>query len=462
MEKAARVLVAGGGPAGSTAATLLARQGFEVSLFEAETFPRYHIGESILPSCLPIFDLLGVREKIEKHGFVRKDGAYFEWGADAEEWTLDFDHLATENNWGYQVIRSEFDQLLLEHAREQGVRVHEGVRLRSVEFDGDRAVAGNWATGGQTGTIEFDYLVDATGRAGVMSTKHLRNRRFHEVYRNVAFWTYWRDVQPFNRGPQGAILVRSTPLGWFWIIPLHDGTTSIGLVMNKNKFAQERERLGSMEAIYDEMIAECALTAELLKGAHRVPGAMRADQDFTYAADDFAGPGYVLSGDAACFVDPLLSTGVHLATYSGMLAAATLGSLLRNEIAESEALPFYTKAYRAAYERIAVLVSFLYLDFKREAQIVEAEKLTRRERHLVRLYESFLTIAAGVEDLNDALEGGSVDAASTRIATSGHLFTDSAMAAFPTSSLSAVSGLYVTTEPRLGLRDVASGAAAAR
>ncbi|KAA2250150.1 NAD(P)/FAD-dependent oxidoreductase [Solihabitans fulvus] len=454
MRDATKILVAGGGPAGATAAGLLAKEGFEVTLIESERFPRYHIGESLLPSCLHIIDLLGAREKVERHGFVRKDGAHFEWGP--ENWQLSFDHLEGGNDYGFQVIRSEFDKLLLDHAAEQGAQVHEGVALRGVEFDGDRAVRAQWAStdgDGARGTIEFDHLVDATGRAGVLSTKYLKNRKFHDVYKNIAFWGYWEGVAPFDRGPAGGIIVRSTAKGWFWLIPLHDGRISVGFVMNKNVFQADRDQLGSMEAVYEQCLADAKLREDLLATGDRVTG-LKADQDFTYMSETFAGPGYLLAGDSACFLDPLLSTGVHLATFSGLLAAASLSSVLRGEHKEEQALAFYGRAYRQAYERLVILVSFLYRDFDRGAQLFEADKLTRREHQLVGLYESFLHVATGVEDMHDIKEHDSLDVVAARLASSGHLFGRDAMGAYPSSPQTTVAGLYLVTEPRLGLRGV--------
>ncbi len=448
------VLVVGGGPAGTTAATLLARQGIQVTLLEADTFPRYHIGESIQPTCLPIFDLMGVRDKVEAAGFIRKYGAFFRWGPRGEEFTIDFSHLETLENWGYQVIRSEFDKLLLDHAREVGVDVREGVEVRSVEFDGDRAVAARFRAGDATGRIGFDHLVDASGRTGVLANRQLRSRVVHDAYRNLAVWSYWRNVPRFADGPEGAVVIQSTPLGWFWVIPLHDGTTSVGLVTGKQVLGEQRARLGSVAQVYRQEIRNCPVVADLLADATEVGEDVKVDKDFCYAAESFTGPGYYLAGDAACFIDPLLTTGVHLATYSGLLAAGSIGSAVRGEVAQERASAFYEKAYRQSYERLLVLVSFLYQGFDRSAQLFEAERLTRRERQLVRLQESFLDISSGMEDLRDVTDA-SVDAVSTRMSASGHLSTQ-IMGGLPTSRQDAVGGLYLETTPVLRLREPAS------
>src|SRR5215469_11409061 len=148
MNSSTQVLVIGGGPAGSTTATLLVREGFDVVLMERDISPRYHIGESLLPSCLEILDLIGAREKIESYGFQRKGGGYFSWGKDS--WVLDFASL--RHPYSFQVVRSEFDHLLLEHAKSQGVKVFEGTAIRSLSFDGDRPRSALWSqNGGDTG-----------------------------------------------------------------------------------------------------------------------------------------------------------------------------------------------------------------------------------------------------------------------------------------------------------------------
>jgi flavin-dependent dehydrogenase len=450
-----RVLVIGGGPGGSTAATLLARQGIEVTLLESAVFPRYHIGESILPSVLPVLDLLGVREEVDNHGFVRKDGAYFEWGP--ENWDLNFDHLTGASRHSYQVIRSEFDHMLLKNAAVKGVDVREGVKVTEILFDGERPVAARWAAtdnSGAGGTIAFDFLVDASGRAGVMATKYLKNRRYHEAFKNIAVWSYWRDVKPLEVGPKGAIAVCSVPYGWFWAIPLHDGTTSIGLVAKRSTFSEERERLGGIEEVYADAMSQCPRILEMTEGANKIEG-YKVEQDYSYVSERKSGPGYVLVGDAAAFLDPLLSTGVHLSTFSALLAAASVSAVLDGELAEQEATDFYERAYHQAYERLLVVVSFFYNSYNRQTQFFEADKLTRRERHMLNLYESFLHIVTGIEDLDDSIDGGAaLEEVAQQIATqkkidAGH---NEAMNSLPDSPRQAVGGLYLELQPRLRIR----------
>ncbi|MGW5423807.1 NAD(P)/FAD-dependent oxidoreductase [Streptomyces sp. NPDC003943] len=453
------VLVVGGGPAGATAAALLARQGFEVTLLEKARFPRYHVGESLLPSLLPLLDLLGAREAVERRGFVRKTGAFYDWGG--QEWDLRFDGLGPAASYSFQVVRSEFDQALLDHARCQGVRVHEETAVRAVEFGDGRARGAEWASSaGREGAISFRYLVDASGRAGLLTARQLRTRRFHDAFRNVAAWGYWRDAEPAPDAPEGAIRLYSLPdHGWFWAIPLHDGTLSVGLVTDKRSFAEGRRALGGTEALYADRLDRTPALARLLADADRVTD-LRVESDYSYVADRFCGPGWYAAGDAACFLDPLLSTGVHLAMYSGMLTAASVAAALREDVGESEAADFYQGAYRHAYERLLVLVGAFYdIHRGRDAHFRRAQRLSLRDQRPLRLHESFLNIVTGVEDLHDTRDDtvsrlfGALReplAGHQRVGLGGH--GASAMTPWPTGPGQAVAGLRLTLEPRLGLR----------
>ncbi|MCG8468081.1 MAG: tryptophan 7-halogenase [Gemmatimonadetes bacterium] len=396
-----QVLVAGGGPGGSTAAALLARQGLDVLLVEKAVMPRYHIGESLLPSCLKIFDLLGLRERIEGYGFQRKDGGYFDWAG--EVWEVDFSTPA-KPLYGFQVIRSEFDQLLLDHAREQGVTVWEGTEVRDLAFEDRRPVRARCETSdGERRDVSFDTLVDASGRAGLMSRRYLKNRRYHDAFMNVAVWGYWRDAKRLSTGLTGAIATCSIPLGWTWAIPLHDDTLSVGVVLHRDRLKQLRKHQ-SLEAIYESAVASSRVLTPLLEGAE-LTGPLRSETDYSYAAETFAEPGYFLVGDAACFLDPLLSTGVHLAMFSALTAAAGIASVLRGEVEEEEATTFYDSTFRRAYLRMLVVVSSFYqTHVEKDVHFKRAQRLSARDYQGEELIDAFINIVSGVEDLYDVEE----------------------------------------------------------
>ncbi len=462
MNTSTQILVIGGGPAGSTTATLLAREGFDVTLIEKEVFPRYHIGESLLPSCLEILDLIGAREKIEAYGFQRKEGGYFEWGD--ESWELDFTKL--RHPYSFQVIRSEFDQLLLEHAKSQGVKVYEGTEIRSLTFDGERPCSAIWAQGlddTNTGEISFDTLVDATGRAGVMGMRYLKNRHYHDAFQNVAIWGYWKEAGRMSFAPYGAIAVGSVPDGWFWGIPLHDGTMSVGLVLHKTTFKEKRQQDKSLEQIYFDAMNECPLILDLVKSGTFVSKQMKAEQDYSYMSDKISGPGYFMVGDAACFIDPLLSTGVHLATHGSMLAAASIASMIRGEVTEEQALHFYEHSYRHAYLRLMVIVSGLYQQYKGKANYFwQAQQLTHNDySDASALNEAFLFVVSGIEDQKDIVDlpkelpidslAGQLPTAEAERAKAMYQVYHKVFLRSSMSNETAIEGMYVATQPRLGL-----------
>jgi flavin-dependent dehydrogenase len=497
VPQATRILVIGGGPAGSTAATLLARQGFEVTLFEKSRFPRYHIGESLLPSILQILDVLGAREKMEQMGFTRKQGAYLEWGA--ERWGLNFGELTGNCTYAFQVERAEFDHMLLEHARSQGVKVFENTGVQSLAFEGDLPRRAAWARYAppangngngngngighsyspsqvvEEGEIAFDYLVDASGRAGIMSGKYLNNRKYHKVFQNVAIWGYWKGADRLATGREGDIAVGSVPNGWLWAIPLKDDITSVGVVMHRDWVVAQRGK--SMQDLLFEAIDQAPLVKRIVEPGTFV-SEIHTEQDYSYAAQRFCGPNFFLAGDAACFLDPLLSSGVHLATYSGLLAAASIGSTLRGEVTGGEAMNFYEKCYRQAYLRFLVFLSAFYdVGRKKESYFWEAQRLTEEDAPVGDLNGAFLKLVTGVKDMidvqsdahtamlalmakridenlkirRDKLALSSLEGQAKAQARDNGRFFSSVEGLFALNEDEAIEGLYVATHPMLRL-----------
>jgi flavin-dependent dehydrogenase len=354
------ILVVGGGPAGSVTATFLAKEGFTVRLIESQRFPRYHIGESLTPSTRGILDLIGFADRLDGAGFQLKRGGVFVWGDDT--WVIDWGEIFGSTVKTWQVDRSRFDAMLLDNARDHGVAVEFGVSARSVTFGPDgrpSAVACRRDDGTEFTIDDFDFLVDASGRYGLLSARHLRNRQPHAFFRNVAIWSYWDGAHALPDCPEGGINVVSSPKGWYWVIPLGGGRNSVGLVTHKDLFAEDRRRHADLDALYHAYLGESEAVSGLLSEAE-YRGPVRVETDYSYVADAFSGPGYLLVGDAACFLDPLLSSGIHFALYGGMVGAAAVASAYRGEVTEEEGLRFYDFVYRRAYTRMLALVSDMY------------------------------------------------------------------------------------------------------
>ncbi|MDH6131231.1 flavin-dependent dehydrogenase [Kitasatospora sp. MAA4] len=446
-----KVLVIGGGPAGSLSAALLARAGVDVLLLEKEVFPRYHIGEALASSCRAVLELAGAVEKVDEFGFMNKHGGLFRWGAE-KDWCADWTEMFGPEVRSWSVDRSEFDHLLLNNASDQGARVVQNAAVKRIVFEGDRPVAAEWVSGDapdQLHTTSFDYVVDASGRAGVLTAQHFRNRTRHEVFRNVAIWGYWDGEELLPDTPQGGSNIISSPDGWYWVIPLRGGRRSVGFVMHETAFRERRRDHDSLEGLLTALVEESDTVRSLLDGDTRISDA-KVEQDYSYVSADFCGPGYFVAGDAACFLDPLLSSGVHLASYSALLAAASIVAVLDGEVAESEANAFYESLYRHSYTRMLAMVARMYDQYQGQAGYFWlAQKLTGTPaEQAITPNAAFVEIVGGISDLYDAQHGRG-PAESTAAANEDNLHL---VELLPRDLYDTDSQLRLVTSPRLGLR----------
>lgn len=320
-------VVCGGGPAGSTAATVLARQGRSVLVLERERFPRFHVGESLLPYNLPLFERIGVLPKVRAAGFQVKMGArFYHQGSDRTRFVKFARGLDGSHPSAFQVKRADFDKLLLDHARESGAVVAEGARVEEALFDASgRATGVKVRLDGEGAAREVGAAVvfDATGRDALLSRRLGGRTRDPKLDRSSAFAHY--DSFARAEGPEGGdIVIVTTPDGWWWLIPFADGSVSVGMVAPSSRF---RDRKGSVEELFREALAATPEVASLLSGSRRTTE-VHTIADYSYGTTVTYGDGFCLLGDAARFLDPVFSTGVLVAMVSGELQGEAAGRAL--------------------------------------------------------------------------------------------------------------------------------------
>jgi flavin-dependent dehydrogenase len=356
------VVVIGGGPSGSTTATLIAQKGYRVQLFERDHFPRFHIGESLIPETYWVLKRLGMLPKMQKSHFVKKHSVQFvnangKLSAPFYFW----DNKPHECSQTWQVVRSEFDKMMLDNAREHGVDVHEGVRVLDVLFeDGKARGVRIKEEDGTEREVRAKVVVDASGQVGLIQNR-LRLRIWDPVLNKGAIWTYWEGAYRDTGRDEGATIVLQTTNrnGWFWYIPLHNDIVSVGVVAPFDYLFKGR---GPYAETYEEEVARCPAVQERVSKAKRVTGHF-ATKDYSYRATKVAGDNWVLVGDAFGFLDPLYSSGVLLALKSGEFAADAICEGLAMNDTSAAQLGKWGPGFHEGVDRMRRLVCEYYDGF---------------------------------------------------------------------------------------------------
>jgi flavin-dependent dehydrogenase len=358
----ADVVVIGGGPAGATTATLIAQRGYRVQLLEREHFPRFHIGESLIPETYWVLKRLNMLEKMKASPFVKKHSVQFVGSSGKLSEPFYFmEHKPHECSQTWQVLRSEFDKMMLDNAREHGVQAHEGVRVLDVLFSGDRATGVRIKEeNGTEREILARVVVDASGQSALIANR-FKMRVADPELKKGALWTYYEGAYRDGGRDEGATLVLQTSekKGWFWYIPLHDNIVSVGVVA---PFEYLFDGRGDHETIFREELDRCPAVRQRVSIGKQVAG-FYATKDYSYRSRQTAGDGWVLVGDAFGFLDPLYSSGVLLALKSGQLAADAIVEGLGRGDTSAAQLGKWTGDFSHGMDRMRRLVCEYYNGF---------------------------------------------------------------------------------------------------
>jgi halogenation protein CepH len=387
----ADVVVIGGGPAGASAAAILAENGRSVVVLERERFPRYHVGESLLPALWELWDRLGVTGQIEAAGFVAKQGIRFARPDDPDDVVL----LSAEypeyfpRSYTYHVDRARFDAILLDNARAKGADVREGWTVSEVWMEGERAKGVLAAPDGEAPrAIEADVVVDASGRDCLLA-RRMGWRRPDPSLNKVAHYTQFAG----GRNVSGPVTtdVHAVDGGWVWYIPLPGDIVSVGAVLDAHRAGRLS---GEPEAVFEAALAACPRVRAQLAGARRTMP-VQTISGISYINESFAGDGFVLVGDASMFVDPIFSAGVTLAVRSGIYAADTILDAFQRGDFSAARLSSYEARIRPPMDRIFELIRHWY------ATLDRPDDMIRRSRDLPWLRERLVVLLSGGYDKMD-------------------------------------------------------------
>lgn len=382
MQSALEVVVIGGGPAGATAATILAQKGHRVRVYEREKFPRFHIGESFMPDTYWVLRRLGMIDKMKTSAFVRKFSVQFvsDNGKESQPFYF-FENNPHECAQTWQVLRSEFDDLLLRNAREYGADVREETRVLDVQFEeGKKPRVRVRNPDGSENVVEPRVVIDASGQSTLIANRQ-KLREPDPMLKKASVWAYFKNAkrEP-NPLDEGATLVLQTreKKGWFWYIPQHNNIVSVGVVSDLDYLFGGRN---NPEQIFAEEVQNCPAVQRRLEGSERV-SEFYTTKDFSYRSSQVAGQGWVLIGDAFGFLDPIYSSGLQLAFRSGMMAADAVSEGLYTNDLSAQQLGKWGPEFLKGMDRLKKLVYAFYEGFNFGAFI---RRYPQHKRHITDL-----------------------------------------------------------------------------
>jgi flavin-dependent dehydrogenase len=384
LDEQCDIAVIGGGPAGSTAATLLARQGYRVVALEKDHHPRFHIGESLLPMNLPVFERLGVLEKVRALG-VFKPGADFEADNERGYNTYRFERAIGDSPpHAYQVWRQDFDQMLFEHACVSGADGRQGHQVVRVEQLGPRDSRLEVHTdSGTTYQLQARYVVDASGRDAFLSTKK-KLRRKNAEHQSAAIFGHFRGAQTRAGEDAGNISIYSFEYGWMWMIPLPSGVMSVGAVCRPDYLKQ---RKGSPREFLLETLQRNRALWQRMQQAELIGSEVRVTGNYSYDSTRMGEPGWILIGDAFAFLDPVFSSGVYLAMSGAERAAQAVDTALREPHREPALLRQLERHQRAGMDR------FSFFIYRFNSPVMQ--RLFREPRNTLQLEQAVISMLAG-------------------------------------------------------------------
>lgn len=363
LAKSPQIVVIGGGPAGATVGTICAQAGYSVQILEREKGPRFHIGESLMPATYSTLKRLGALDKIKASRFQKKYSVQFvsESGKESQPFYF-FENNPHEAAQTWQVVREEFDSMLLENAKEHGVKVSYGLRAMDVLMDGTKAIGVHVRDSeGREQDIFCDVVVDATGQSSLIMNK-LGLKVANKHLRKASVWTYYKGASREAGLDEGATLVCATKdkKGWFWYIPQHNDMLSVGVVSSMDElFGPD---CGTHEEVFQRELSRCPAVLKRVSIGERV-GPYYATKDFSYHSKQISGPGWVLVGDAFGFLDPIYSSGVFLALKSGEMAAdAIIEGFARGDLGQ-QTLGSWQPEFLQGMNRMKRLVYAFYEGF---------------------------------------------------------------------------------------------------